>query len=366
MNKKNVSLGFKILLRTAGCSFFTFVIFSALYFGSIYDYFFPAKKVLTVYAFRNVISEDIWDEFSEQTGIPVNVNYFGSNEELFANFRVSGGEGYDLVVPSDYMVESLIRNGWLQEIDKSKISNFDQIDPRFLGKFFDVSNKYSLPWGWTLYGIGFSREVFKDSEIDSWKPIFNKNGIISKKGFKFSMVGDSKEAFFLGGFYLFSNINKLNDEKIDSIKNLLISQKDMVECYTNEGIRYLLLSNVIPAAVTPGAAVMNVIKRGTRFGFVVPKEGTLVDILNLAVPARSKNVKEVHHLIDFLLSRQTGILNFRDYGYFPTNKGAANVVWKRMENRFAFIPDDILEKSIFINNNVSLSKLENTWYSVKS
>lgn len=102
-------------------------------------------KSITVYMFTEYVSPDSIKDFEKSTGIKVYVQYFDSNEELYAKFKINRGDGYDLVTPSDYMVEMLRKDGLLQKIDLNKIPNFAQLDNRLLNLNFDPQNQFSIP-----------------------------------------------------------------------------------------------------------------------------------------------------------------------------------------------------------------------------
>lgn len=352
--------------------FFLSVFAIFLYFPRIYNFFVQEKGELVIYITRETIDLKIFEEFEEKTGIRVRPAYFDTNEEMFAKFKINRGKGYDIVVPSDYMVESLVSEGLLQPIDRSKITNFSKLDRRLLNKFFDPENRYTLPLNWIPYGIGFDKNVFVLDNDMSWDIAFKKDSEEAKKiaekigDYKISMLNDSREAVFLASIYLFGSVENITQEKLEQIKDTLIEQKKMVEAYTETGAKYLLVSGVAPFVVLPSAR-MKELDDPENYGFIIPREGSLVDIMNLGIPVSSKKSNEAHLLIDFLLSKKVGAYNFEMQDCNPSNVESYELIDKSYSKNKAFFPDDkVFDQLHPINNNISPQLLEKVWFLVKS
>lgn len=337
-----------------------------LYFTYLYDFFSKDERCLNVYTFMDVVSEEFFEEFEKKNNVKVNLNYFCTNEELLAKFKVNRGKDYDLVIPSDYAIELLYKGGLLQSLDLSKISNFSELDPHLLNHPFDPENKYSIPLCWYTYGIGFNKKI-EDifSEIVSWGVVFDK---LKEMDYNISMLDDAREAIFLASIYLFQQVEGLTKDQFEAVKDTLIKQKKFVECYTESGALYLLLSNIVSLAVLPSCRMKDVIDiDGDQYGFLIPKEGTIVDLENLAIPATCEKPELAHKLIDFLISKKIEILNFNAHGCNPSNKLAYDEIDQRFTKDKAFFPDDkAFAKLYFIHNKIPAAKIEKLWFSVKA
>jgi spermidine/putrescine-binding protein len=297
----------------------------------------------------------------------VRVTYYDTEEELFAKFKAGGGDGYDVIVPSDYITELLIKEGFLKPLDLSRISNFRKIDKRLLNKFFDPKNEYSVPVCWSPYGIAYDKKLIKiDDKNVSWGIIFEKEFLEKLGNYKITMLNDDREAIFLAAIYLFQDIENLTSDKLDKIKDLLIKQKQIVESYTESGAKYILLSKIAPMAVLP-AGRFKEMGNLDDFGFVIPKEGSLMDLLVLAIPKKSKNADLAYKLIDFLLSDEVGAYNFEAFDFNPANKDSYKFIDERATKYKAFFPnEDIFNRLYNLNNKIPNHILENIWFSVKS
>ena len=104
-------------------------------------------------------------DFEKETGIKVNLNYYSSNEELIVKLKATKGEGYDLIIPSDYAVKSLSKKNSSKTIDRSKSAFWNEINPALIGHFFDPENQFSIPFEWEIYGFGIDKEYFKDQPL---------------------------------------------------------------------------------------------------------------------------------------------------------------------------------------------------------
>lgn len=358
---------FSYFIKTLILFFFTAIIVFFLYAPRLYEYFFECNNVLNIYISRETVPEDTFLEFEKRTGIRVRVAYFDTNEELLAKLKINRGVGYDLIVPSDYMIELLIREGLLQPIDRSKITNFRYLDGRLLDKFFDPGNKYTVPLSWIPYGIVYNRNIINlDRKSVGWDIIFKPEALAKWGDYKTTMVNDAREAVFLGALYLFQDVDNLTPERLAQVEKVLIAQRPIVESYTETGAKYLLFSNIIPLAVLPAARLkeMGDLK---NFGFVIPKEGSIIDILNIGISVSSKKVDEAHQLMDFLISKAVSAYNFEVLDCNPSNTQAFSLIDKAYFQNKAFFPDnETFSRLHILHNEIPPALLEKIWFSVKS
>jgi len=363
---KNFSQVFsKTVVRGLIVVFFLALIGIFLYIERIYESF-GAEKVLTIYTPYEVISVETAKEFERQTGIKVRITYFDTNEELLAKFRVNRGVGYDVIVPSDFMVELLRRENLLLELDHAKLKNFSSLDKRLMDKFYDPGDKYTVPVAWIPYGIGYNRDHINLDDGVGWDVVFNPEKLRAIGVDKISMLNDALEVVSLAAIYLFGSNDNLTEEKLEQVKKLLINQKQIVESYAEAGAKFLLISEVVPFAVLPAARVVE-IEDQEKFGFVIPHGGSLIDILTLAIPATCKNVDEAHQLVDFLISRDIGVQNYEIFYCNPSNVESYKLVDPDIYSNKNYFPEnDVFDGLHILNNQLSLPVLEKLWFSIKS
>src|ERR687895_2319959 len=126
----------------------------------------PEEKALNFYNWGDYVAKSTIPDFEKQTGIQVTQDFFSSNEDLLAKLQ-AGGTGYDVIVPSDYMVSIMIKSDVIQKLDRSKIPNFDNLGDDFKGLSYDPDNDYSMPYQWGTTGILYNKKEL--GEITSWE-----------------------------------------------------------------------------------------------------------------------------------------------------------------------------------------------------
>jgi len=347
-------------------AFYFSIILFLLFLPRIYNFFdsiFLLDKTINIYTFTDIISLDAVEEFEKQTGIQVRIRYFDTNEDLLAKFKISRGEGYDLITASDYMIELIRRENLLQEIDHSKLSNIKNLDERLLNKYFDPGNRFSLPFAWSVYGIIYSKEYFGNKKI-TWDDVFKHT---DSRDYKICMLEDPLEIIILSSIYLFQRTQDLSKEDFKKIEQMLKAQKNWVESYTFSGAAFFLVSGTVSLAVVPGYVGRKIVDIDEDFKFVVPDKGTLLSIENMAIPTKSKKADLVYKFIDFMISKEIGNLSNFENGYNPVNKTAydtANV--KYLKKKMLFPPDHIFGKLHMINNKIPLKKINKIWLNVRA
>ena len=308
--------------------FYILILAFFLYLPTISRLFFKTDNVINVYTFTDMISSETAHDFESETGKRVNLKYYDTNEELYAKFKINDGKGYDLITPSDYLVDLLKKSDLLARIDKNKLTHFNELDKRLTGHYFDPKNNFSIPYFWSMDGIIYKKDLFKDIKVD-WDLIFNKPNNLN---FKICMLDSARETTFIVADYLFNKVNNLTDDDYLKIKATLIKQRSWVEIYMLASLQYYLLSGVVPIAVTSSAFAKKILEVSDDYEYVLPEKGALLIIDNLAIPKYSDKTDLVHRFIDFLISKKTIAYNSNLFGYNPSNTKAYSLLQKRFVN----------------------------------
>lgn len=343
-----------------------------LYIPRMLDWMGSSRNTIHVYAFTEIISPEAIEEFEKKTGISVVMTYFETNEDLYTKFKVTGGDGYDLVTPSDYMVELLTKEHLLHRLDHKKLPRFSEIDPRLLHRYFDKHNLFSIPAVWNVYGIAADKNFLDIKNNQIGLDVIFKGPSVWKKGVpsgspdRICMVEDPLEAIMFAGSYLFGKVDNFSDLEYERIKQLLIEQKKWVECYSNSSLYYYLLGKIVPMALTPGIFMRKLAADFKDFVFMLPNEGSMLVIENFAIPARSKKVELVYRFINFLLDKEIAAEHSKMYGFNPSNKNAYALLDKEIINNPHYFPtDERFEKLFHTHNNLPMDKVEDIWLAVK-
>lgn len=290
------------------------LLFGALYWPKV-NFFSYKANTINVFTWGDILDPKIISSFEKDTGIKVNFSYYSSNEELLVKLKATKGEGYDLIVPSDYAVATLIKQNLLKKIDKSRLNFWKEINPNLLGHFFDSANDYSIPFAWEAFLLGINKNYFNQKSIPlNWGLIFDK----SKIDYKISMTNDPIEATLFASFYLFGSKDSLKPAEIAAIRDLLINQKDWVEAYATFRGDYFLSTGSCQVAVVSSSYLWKTLNQFPSIGFVVPEEGTFITIENLSIPHPSKKEDLTYQFINYLFKEESVHSHFKTFGFFPS------------------------------------------------
>lgn len=302
-----------VIKRIIFVSFWIGTLSLFLYLPTIVGWFYKDEKSITVFTWPLVLDANYIKEFEKKTGIKVYLSYYESNEELLSKLKATGGAGYDIVIPSDYAAEVIIKEGLVKKIDRSQINFFDRIHTHLLDNYYDPSNEYSLPYYWSMYGLGIDVEAFGGEMPEpSWALIFDKHMIHNKV----CMTDSAREAIMIAGQYLFGSIDVLHDgDNIEKVQQLLTVQKQWVEVYSDVRAVDLLASKncAVVAALSPD---INRVKREyPHLMFVTPKEGSFKIIDVFLLPVKSQKDEMVYQFLNYVYQSKVIKHNSEKYGF---------------------------------------------------
>jgi len=319
------------------------------------------KPTLSVYNFGEYIDLAVLDEFKRRTGIEVVYETYSTNEEMLAKLK-AGGNSYDVIFPSAYMLEVLIAERMVSPLDHSKLPNYANIDPMFKGLSCDPEDKYSAPYFWGTVGILYNSEKV-DEPVDSWWALHNL-----KYYGKVIMFDSMRDTIGLTLKMLGYSMNSVNPAEIEEAKQVLIRQKPMVRSYEIDAYKDSLLSgDAVMSMAWSGDAFM-IMSEDPRFKYVIPKEGTGVWVDYMAIPADSKNKDAAHKFIDFMLSAEIGLKNTEAVGYSTPNNAVKQLLPEEVRNNTAAYPTgNVFEGSEFgIDLKEATELYDQAWTEIKS
>ncbi len=180
--------------------FWLMIFFAFLFIPSISSVWSSGREI-NIFSWTELIDSQKITEFERSTGIKVNIGFYESNEELFAKLYMTKGKGYDLIFPTDYMVQTLIKQRMLQKIDHSKLDFLSRLNTQFMNLYFDPAGDYSVPYLWSLYGIGVNKAFFKKPLARSWALLFDST--ITKQ--PRVMAEEARELMLIGAWYLYGS-----------------------------------------------------------------------------------------------------------------------------------------------------------------
>ena len=315
-------------------------------------------NVVNMYNWGEYIDKEVLDEFTRETGIKVNYETFVTNEDMYLKIK-QGGSNYDIVVPSDYMIEKMIKEDMLEPIDKSKLSNYKNIDAKFLNKSYDPESKYSIPLYWGTLGILYNKNLV-DGEITSWADLWNE-----KHKDKIIMLDSSRDslaaALLKNGF----SMNSRNKEELEIAKKDLIKQKKSILAYLVDEAKDNMLAENAAIAVMYSGDATELLNADKKFKYVKPKEGTNLWLDSMVILKNSKNKENAHKLINFLIKKEILTKNM-DYTYYAVpNQEVINK--NKLVKSVTEIDDEYFKKmEVFKDPSDFIKEYDNIWTDVKA
>ena len=298
-------------------------------------------KVLNLYSWSEYFPPSVLADFTKRTGIKVNLALYTTNEQLIDKLS-SGVSDYDVVVPSDYAVSVLILDKRLMALDRKKLPNFSNLDPKQLGLSYDRENQFSIPYLWGTTGIGVNKQVIQEP-VDSWAVMFDP-----KYAGKISMLNDGRENFVAALKLMGKSINETDPAVLKQAAGMLSKQKALVKSYDSDSFDDKLRTG--EAALVQGfngqlAKVVN--EKKDRFYFVVPKEGATHWVDNLAISATARHPEAAMAFLNYVLEPQVAADIVKAVGYASANTAARK-----------FIPAEILNDSNIYPSDEVLKRCE--------
>lgn len=320
------------------------------------------KRVLNVFNYGDYINEDLISKFEEETGIDVIYNTYESNEIMYQKVKNSPGT-YDLIFPSDYMVEKMIKEDMLEKIDFNNIPNFKYIGEDFKNLSYDPSNEYSIPYMWGTIGIIYDADRV-DGEVDSWDALWDEK----YKGEIF-MFDSIRDTLAISLTRLGYSLNSTNQEELDEAVNELIKQKPLVQSYVMDEVKDKMINGeAIFATVYSGDAIyIQEEAPDLNLQYVVPKEGSNKWFDVMVIPKGAKHKTEAEEFINFLSEPENAAENVDYIGYATPNMGAYELLDEEtQEDETVYPAEEILDKcEIFIDLGNKIKLYDDAWLKVK-
>lgn len=299
----------------------------------------PGDKVVHLYIWANYTSPAMLSEFTARTGIKVVESNYASNEELLAKLQ-AGATGYDIAVPSDYMVSVMGKLGLLETLDKGKVPNVKSLDPAFTGKGYDPDNAISLPYAWTTTGIAINKAAYPDP-VTSWADLLDN----PKAAGRISMLDDVREAMAaalkLNGF----SLNSTKPEELQKAKETLLAAKKSIKTFNSSPIDAIVSGEVALAHMYGQEAIQASRESGGKVEFVIPKEGGTLAIDNLVLLKSAPHKEEAYQLMSFLLELKSNVDFVKRVSGGPVLKDTKGLLPVELQSHPGlFPPADVLSK----------------------
>lgn len=322
-----------------------------------------AMGQVNFYNWDTYIGETTLDDFTKATGIDVQYDLYADNEELFAKLK-GGNPGYDLIVPTNDMVERMLEVDMLVPLDHSKIPNIANVDPIFMDAVFDPGRKYSLPYMWGTIGIGYRKSAV-GTPPNSWGDLLDS----TKHSGRVAVLGDGQTVLQMALKYLGKSLNDWSDANIAAASDLILKQKPHIAAFAPDNGQDLLLAGEVDLAMEWNGDILQVMDEDDDLDYAIPKEGGLRWEDTLCIPKGGPNPDNAHALINYILDAKVGadIAEYILYGT-PNRAAKAHLSDAYLNNPAIFPPPDKVassEVSVFPGAEVT-QKIDTAWTRIKA
>lgn len=277
---------------------------------------------VVVYNWGEYIDPDTISMFEEETGIRVIYDEFETNEIMYPKVE-SGASQYDVICPSDYMIQKMIDNDLLAELNFDNLPNATaNIGEQYWeqSRGFDPENKYSVPYCWGTVGILYNRTMV-DDPVDSWSILWNE-----KYADNILMQDSVRDAFMVALKLNGNSMNSTDPDELAAARDLLIQQKPLVQAYVIDQVRDKMIGGEAALGVIYSGEAIYTQRENPDLEYVVPKEGTNVWIDSWVVPKNAPNMESAEKFIDFMCRPEVALKNFEYITYSTPNVAARELI----------------------------------------
>lgn len=300
---------------------------------------------LNVFIWTEYLPDSVVEEFEDETGIQVNVSTYSSNEDLLAKLKSESEGTYDVIVPSDYMVEQLIAQDMLEELDKEQLTNFDNLGEAYQDPSYDPGNVYSVAYqgGVAAIAVNTSRV---DMEITSYDDLFSpelEGSLVMLDDFR-AIIGLTERSM---GY----SMNETDPEILSQVQEKLLTLKSNVKLYDSDSPKSAMISGDCVAGVMWSAEVALAMEENPDIQIVYPTEGAYLFMDNLAIARGAKNYDNALQFINFILDADVSAEISAEFPYLNPNAAAVEVMGEEYSsNEAKNPPEEVIAAGEYISN----------------
>ena len=275
-------------------------------------------ETISVYNWGDYIDMDVIDIFEAETGIRVIYETFETNEDMYAKIAM-GGSSYDVIFPSDYMVERMIREQLLQPVNWNNVPNVKNIDPRFMNESYDPESKYAVPYTWGTMGVLYNTEMVI-GEPDSWDVLLDETYKMDM-----FMLNAPRDTMAIALVMCGHDLNSTDPADLADAKKLLIDQKPLVLAYVVDEVKDKMIAGEATVALVWSGDATYCMSESDELNYFVPKEGSNIFYDAMCIPQNARNVSGAEKFIDFMCRADIAAMNYDYVGYAIPNTAAVEL-----------------------------------------
>ncbi len=319
------------------------------------------EEVVNILNWSSYIPNEVIKDFEESTGIKVNYNTYSSNEECLAKLQAAKSGTYDLIFPSDYLVELLIEKEMIQKLDKTKLNNISNLNTNYLDLEYDPSNVYTLPFLAASVVIVYDEE-FVNKEITSYNDLLS-----SEYADNIVLLDDQRIIIGMALLALGYDMNDTNDSHIEEAINWLLALKPNIKAFDSDSPKTFMITKETKIGVMWNAEAALAMNEVPSLKVAYPSEGFNISIDNFAIPSNAKNLDNAYKFIDYILKPEVMQRIIEEYPYKNLNIKTQELLSDTYINNIAAnIPDNYFNRGLFVKNiDEAILKYDKAWVSIK-
>lgn len=343
MNKKlrNLFVMLVLVLMTVSCS--------------------PKKKTLHLYNWGDYIDPEIVAQFEKEFNCTVKIDYFDSNEAMYAKLNAGAG-GYDVAIPSSFMATNLRQQGLIRKLDHSKIPNLKNLDPEFMKKHPDPASDYMVPYMMSFIGIGYDSR-----KVKNFKPTW---AMFDRKDLKGRMTLLDEMRCDLGAAlkYLGYSLNSTDERELAQARDIVIRWKKNIARFGVDDAKMGLASGEFDLIHNYSGDILQIQKENEYLLFAIPAEGTSINDDDLVIPSTANEVDLAYDFINFLLRPDICAKNMTFICYLAPNPSALKLMPESFRTNSAIFPGELVMSKCEVmrdlgSDNAKYSKM---WDEIKA
>lgn len=297
-------------------------------------------KVVNIYNWGDYIDPDLIAKFEKETGYKINYETFDSNEAMFTKIQ-QGGTAYDITIPSEYMIQKMMKENLLIKLDHSKIKGLANIHEDFLDLSFDPGNQYSIPYFWGTLGIVYNDKFIKEGALTSWNDLWNKEYRDT-----LMVIDGAREVMGIGLQSLGYSLNSKDDNQLHQAFEHLKGLTPNIKAIVADEIKMYMANEESSLAITFSGEAADMMSENEHLHYVIPKEGSNLWFDNIVIPKTAKNVDGAYAFINFMLEPENAAQNAEYIGYSTPNEKAKELLPKEVSEDPQFYPTDDMLKNM--------------------
>lgn len=317
--------------------------------------------MVSVYNWGEYIDKDLLKKFEDETGIRVIYSTFNTNEDLYVKLK-GGGSSYDVVMPSDYMIERMIRENLLRKMNWDHVPNLEFVDKEYLHHSYDPKQEYSAPYFWGTLGILYNQHLV-DEPVDSWSLLWKE-----KYRRQIIMMDSSRDSLGIALKLLGYSMNSRDEGAMEEAAELLITQYPLVYAYLVDQTKDIMINGEAALAVMYSGDAVDALSQNEDLAYVVPKEGSNLWFDAMVIPANAKNPENAEKFINFMLQPENMAQNANFIWYsVPSSKARELLDEELRESEVAYPSKESLKNlEVFQDPGEMIKKYDDLWQKVKN